>query len=63
MAVLNSGTTVAVWGLTTPAMVAAGSWRPSRSKRAARIARPVRRSCLDFGSSCLHPSLRLLKGV
>ena len=37
---LNSGTPVAVRGLSAnPAMVAAGSWRPSRSKNAARIAR------------------------
>ena len=36
---LNSGKRRAVKGLSAkPAMVAAGSWRPSRSKRAARIA-------------------------
>jgi len=40
MAVVNSGFAVAVRGLKAkPAMVAAGSWRPSRSKRAARMAR------------------------
>jgi len=38
--VLISGTTPAVGGLNAkPAMVAAGSWRPSRSNRAASTAR------------------------
>ncbi len=38
--VVISGTTSAVWGTehTKPAMVAAGSWRPSWSRTAARIA-------------------------